>query len=89
VYYEAFHCLAVYDALDVEAVEELKKLDNYFSIYSPSSVLPLILGKVGGAHIFHVPQVKTKFFVSGEFKDLYEKNKLCGLSFVQVPCQHH
>jgi hypothetical protein len=83
--YKAFHCLTVYNALDVDIVEEMRKSDKYFSLASPKIVLPLCLEKIGNAHIFHIPEVKNKFFVSQAFKNIYDRNILTGLIFNEVP----
>lgn len=85
VEYKAFHCLTIYDALDHEFIAEMKRKDDFLSIASPSVALPLLLDRVGDSHIFHVPEVRNKFFVSEHFKEIYERNLLSGLSFHKVP----
>jgi hypothetical protein len=83
--YKAFHCLTVYDALNKNWVENAQKENEYFSISSPASLLALVYDKVGDSNIFHIPEVKNKFFVTQHFKDIYDKNELTGLLFREVP----
>lgn len=83
--YTAFHCLTVYDALDKETVSEIMGRNKFFSLGDPSTALPLMSEKIGNSPIFHIPEVRNKFFVNQEFKEIYEKNLLTGLRFDEVP----
>lgn len=83
--YSAFHCLTVYDAVDKELLIGMQANEESLSLASPGVVLPLLAEKIGQHHIFQVPEVRNKFFVSATFKTICEKNSLTGLSFHEVP----
>ena len=77
--YIGFHCINWLEAADLEGVDQER-----FSIHSTRFVPRLKSEIVSSQHVFGVPQMIAKLFVSSTVKQEIEDSGFTGLDFYEV-----
>lgn len=87
--YFAFNCLNILDVMDVDLASKMESRGEILSIYDNEAPLAIKSNELNSfsneqLFIFKVPQIRNKFVVSQEFKNIYDTKGLVGLDF--IPC---